>query len=218
MTHDLDRFIQTDLQTMNTADLLLMIEELKTEIYARRDALEEMGVDPDEISYSKSLETIQWLRKLKASAIDQLLKNGGSYIFSNRERAEQLFQNYVMNIRRITFEIGTFYGERVVYVAEVGAQSARIRQVGTRQFDIFMEHKDGRPRTMSRNEFLSRVGDLHLGGWDASYHKELHEAVTGKSLYWWMLVEFRNRKKTREFTGTNAHPYNFRSLRELFTL
>ena len=124
------------------------------------------------------------------------------------------FEANIGIIAKITLNIGGFFSGWKEYTATIGE---------TVQFSvednyivplIAPEGEDEDP--MTKEEFLELFADLHIGEWRKNYDTTRFGIHVLDGTQWDLTIEYNNGRKAFKVGGSNAYPYNFNRLTELF--
>ena len=151
----------------------------------------------------------RFAREYLEKAKQALVEAGGEYIFTQKEKIDDAFNNEVDKICNIYFEIGGFWGGRdcknfFVDSKRVFVQTYKLPSDGEYTAFCIRQHE------LSSSEFLEEIKSLHLSEWKKEYVDD--EILDGTQ--WALQINFTNGRKKKVY-GSNAYPYNFDRLMNL---
>lgn len=199
------------LKGKNEKQLRTAIRGLKQEIGRLKSTMENpmYGEEPV-VKPSESTRlwcTRLYLERAKAA----LAEIGGIYKPSQAELRSAGFDASVPAITKVIFCIGGFFGGYETRTITLDKEHLH--------FDVehsLMPKPSNLPDTCNypctRDEFLDGIRELHMGEWRTSYMN--NDVLDGTQ--WELTVEFSDGHKPFKTGGSNAYPYNFNGLQELF--
>ena len=144
-----------------------------------------------------------------------LSEAGGVYTPTKAELKAQQFNDNIPYIEKVEFSIGGFFDghEKRIYTIEGDVVNTYIEHslmLNPSNFD------DAEIEKMTKDDFLDGIADLHIGEWHRNYSPRRfgYEVLDGTQ--WHLYIYFSNGSRTVKIEGSNAYPYNFDELKELF--
>lgn len=160
-------------------------------------------------------ETQLWCMRLYLErAKEALAEVGAPYEPTVPEQRVMDFDANINNIEKITLNIGGFFSGWRKYTVRLDDQLhfwVEDMMIPTpTNFDIPADEP------MTKEDFLCEFRELHIGEWRRSYDTERfgYEVLDGTQ--WEFSIEYNNGRKTFTSNGSNAYPYNFKKLTDLF--
>ena len=185
------------------------IRNLKNEIGHCKGILKENDETNTELLMFPSPQTRISCNLMYLDMAKQALEDaGGHYTMSASEIKVEDFNNKLNYMKSFTFEIGGFFGGYTVHSITLEPEfrySRFNRYMPEDAFDCeeFGYHKD---------EFIAMIKELRLGEWK---HKYVDPCVLDGT-QWELTIEYINGFKAQKFHGSNAYPWNFNKLKDLF--
>ena len=201
-----DEYYECFLKGKSAEQIMSRIRSLKREINRLIRALE----DPEYVPLGRPSEYVQLLcsRKYLEEAKRALAEAGGTYVFTKAEEKEIAFRESIPYVSRITFSIGYALGDHKVYTLSV---DEHIRLRVTHLFDP----EANTPETifnLKKEELFETLCQMHISQWRRRYDN--CNVLDGTQ--WVLTIAFSNGSRTVHIYGSNAYPYNFQELLELF--
>ena len=203
------------LKGKNAEQIMTVIRSLKREISRLKNIIEhpeyQCMMDPSEAV------RISCNRYYLEQAKQALNKVGGIYVPTKAELKAQQFDANIPYISKIEFSVGGFFNgyEKRTYTIEGDNVNTYIEHslvLKPSNFD------DNEIEKIDKTDFLESLADLHIGEWQRSYSPRRfgYEVLDGTQ--WHLYVYFSNGHRTVKIEGSNAFPYNFDRLTELFEI
>ena len=196
------------LQNASKEDLLKIIHSTKIKMGRLRKKMEH----PD-YKYRKEkvcpsdLVIYKCDRDFLNMAIVQYLILGGEYQESKKSLRDSAFNDRLEDIVKITFYNGGFFSTNEKTIIDLSGDELKVMS------GSFSEVYEKITET-TREEFLYRLGELHIGEWRSHYSCERYGMEVCDGIQWVLKFEYKDGKK-KTFSGNNAYPYNFDELLEL---
>ena len=203
-------YYQENLKDKTAAQIMTKIRSLKREIARLKRVLEH----PDYVCKRKPSEltqlscTQQYLERAKRALIDA----GGIYIPTKTEEKIAAFNERLANISKVTFVIGGYLTgceTKVVTVAQNGLH------LWTEKFHVFVKTPEVE-YSCDVQSFVEDLRGLNLGEWRKWYDTERYGIAVLDGTHWELCLSFNDGQSDIKFHGSNAYPYNFAKLQELF--
>ena len=162
-----------------------------------------------------SEDTQLWCTRLYLErAKEALAEVGAPYEPTAAEKRVMDFDANIGNIEKITLNIGGFFGGWCKYTVRLDEQLhfwVEDTMIPTpTNFDIAADEP------MTKEEFLEQFAELHVGEWRRNYDTERFGISVLDGTQWDLTIEYNNGRKAFTSGGSNAYPYNFKKLTELF--
>jgi hypothetical protein len=205
-----ESYYQENLKDKTAAQITTKIRSLRREIARLKRVLEH----PDYVCKRKPSEltqlscTQQYLERAKQALIDA----GGVYAPTKTEEKIAAFNERLANISKVTFVIGGYLTgceTKVVAVAENGLH------LWTEKYHGYMKSPEVE-RPYDVQYFINSLQKLNLGEWRKWYDPERYGIAVLDGTHWQLCFSFNDGQPDVKFRGSNAYPYNFAKLQELF--
>lgn len=201
-------FYETFLQGKNEKEIHTVIRRLKREIGRLKNILAE----PDYVCEICPSEDVQlWCtREYLEEAKKALAEVGGEYKMSKSELKVQEFNDNIPYISEIEFSIGGYLTETQIYRADLSGDDVRITSSSSftdTENEIAISDDD-------KEFFFERLRDLYIGEWRKKYIKP--HILDGTQ--WQLTIKYNNGKPQAKHYGSNAYPYSFEGLCDLFDI
>lgn len=203
------------LKGKNEKQIMTAIRGLKQEMGRLKNVMEHPDYGTEAV-IMPSESTRLWCTRLYLDRAKRALVDaGGTYIPSKAEKKAELFDASVAAISKVTFGIGGFFD----------GYETRTITVDEKHIHFDVEHSfilkpsnlpDGLDYPCEKAEFLDKIWELHLGEWRTSYTPERFGCSVLDGTQWELSIEFSDGQKPFKTGGSNAYPYNFDALQELF--
>lgn len=179
-------------------EIILLKERISSMITLAEDPYEE------DVRFADKKETViqNNIECLKA-AIEAYAKAGGTYIPSKEERKILDFDESLSELSELVYKTFGYFGFETI-TCTFNEKEVNVEKEGM----IMPEGEE--TFTVSKEEFLSALKDLHMSAWKRRYEYSFME--DGEE--WKLKLTFSN-GKTRSFSGMNHYPWNFEDLRTL---
>lgn len=199
------------LKGKNEKQIMTAIRGLKQQIGRLKNIMESPDYGNGAI-VKPSESTRLWCTRMYLDRAKQALADvGGAYTPSKAEQKAELFDASIPAIYRVIFSIGGFFG----------AYETRTFTLDEEQLHFDVDHSIiSKPSNLpidqdypcDKEEFLDVIRDLHVGEWRTNYMNP--DVLDGTQ--WELTIEFSNGHRPFKTGGSNAYPYNFAALQELF--
>ena len=184
-------------------------KQIRKEINLLKDRIRSLitlAEDPytEDVSFSDKKETVihNNIECLK-SAIKSFVKAGGTYIPSKEVKAVIDFDESLNELSELAYKSFGYPGWENV-TCTFSEKEVSIAREG------LLMGPEEKTFTVSKDEFISALKDLHLGMWKRCYEREF--VFDGEE--WKLKLTFSN-GKTKKYSGYNHYPWNFEELRAL---
>ncbi len=201
------------LKGKNAEQIMTAIRSLKREISRLKNIMEHPEYQC--MMHPSEAVRISCNRYYLDRAKQALSEAGGVYTPTKAELKAQQFNDNIPYIEKVEFSIGGFFDghEKRIYTIEGDVVNTYIEHslmLKPSNFD------DAEIEKMTKDDFLDGIADLHIGEWDRNYSPRRfgYEVLDGTQ--WHLYIYFSNGSRTVKIEGSNAYPYNFDELKELF--
>ena len=194
------------LQGKSEKEIRAVIRRLKREIGRLKKAIEH----PDTEYRIEPSEDVQlWCtREYLEEAKKALAEVGGEYKLSKAELKVQEFNDNIPFISEIEFSIGGYLSDTTIYRADLSGDDIRITSISS-----FDDTEDKTEVSEHEKElFFERLRDLYIGEWRKKYVN--NNILDGTQ--WSLTIKYNNGKPQAKYYGSNAYPYSFEGLCDLF--
>ena len=209
-----ESFYESEIKGKDRDGILRVISRLKREIAQLKHTMEhpnygtEVIIHPDE---STQLWCMRLYLERAKKALDEL---GESYKPTAAELRVMDFDANIGNISKITLNIGGFNRCWRTYSVQLDNRLQYWFDDTPRPVPANSDISSDFP--MTKEEFLEKFADLHVGEWRKHYDSERFGCVVFDGTQWNLTIEYGNGRKAFIRTGDNCFPYNFRELTDLF--
>ena len=209
-----ESFYEQEIQNKDQEAVLRVICRLKRKMAKLKRIME----DPDygtEVIMHPSESTQLWCTRLYLERAKKALEDMGvPYKSTASEQRAISFDTNIGNISKITLEIGGFFSGHRTYTVRLDEHlhfwMEDMLLPTPSNFDVPADYP------MSKEEFIDRFTELHIGEWRKYYNTERFGYVVLDGTQWELTIEYINGRKTFTCGGSNAYPYNIQKLTELF--
>ncbi len=210
MMISLEGYYQENLKDKTAAQNMVKIRRLRREIARLKRVLEdpcyESEFDPDETVQLSCMQ--QYLEQAKQALIDA----DGRYLPTRMEEKIAAFNKQLVNVSKVSFVFGGYLSgceTKVVTVAENGLH------LRTEKCHGYMKSPEIEyPYDVQC--FINSLQKLNLGEWRKWYDPERYGIAVLDGTHWELHLSFNKGQPDIKFHGSNAYPYNFDKLQELF--
>ena len=203
-----ETFYEMNLKGKNAAEIMTVIRSLKQEIGKLKNLVENPYYTC-EVKPSESTR-ISCLRDYLERAKQTLEEAGGVYTPSIAEQKAMAFDANIPYINKVVFCIGGYWDgyETKTYTIDGDRIRSHI------EHSLILEPSnigDAETKEIDKEWFLKELQGLHLGEWRRRYDSDILDGTQ-----WNLEIYFSNGHKTIKFYGSNAYPYNFDRVLDLF--
>ena len=207
-----ETFYEHEIKGKNAEQILRVIAGLKREIARLKRTMEHPDYAPLMLP---SEDTRLWCTRLYLERAKQALAEvGAEYKPTVPEQRVIDFDANIENIEKITFNIGGFFEGWTKYTVRLDDQLhfwvEQMMIPTPTNFDIPADEP------MTKEDFLSEFAELHVGEWRKHYSTERFGYMVCDGTQWELTIEYNNGRRKFECSGSNAYPYNFKRLTDLF--
>ena len=207
-----EAYYESEIKGKNAEQILRKIAGLKREMARLKRTMEHPDYAP---LMCPSEDTRLWCYRLYLErAKEALAEVGSEYKPTAAEQRVIDFDANIENIEKITFNIGGFFEGWTKYTVRIDEHLhfwVENMMIPTpTNFDI----PEDEP--MSKEDFLDELRELHIGEWRKNYSTERFGYMVCDGTQWDLTIEYNNGRKAFTTGGSNAYPYNFKRLTDLF--
>ena len=151
---------------------------------------------------------LQMNREYLQNAIMALISAGFEYQPSKSEEKSELFNERLDDLMQIEFNIGGFFEGHERYIIKINETDDALFT-----YDIgFSSDSEAVRKTISKQECIKELKDLYMGEWKLRYWANVLDGTQWEVKLWF----YNNNQKL--FHGSNAFPFSFNKLKELFEM
>ena len=209
-----DTFYEMRLKGKTPEQIMSVIRGLKQEIGKLKNFMEHPDYKYREWAVNPSEDVqIACNRLYLEKAKQALAEAGGIYPLSAAEQKAIDFNNNIPHIRKVVFSIGGFFGgyETKTFTVDGGKVHREIQH--TLKPDISNNTEE-----LDATAFFEELKDLHIGEWRKVYDTHRFGIAVMDGTQWELEIYFSNGRRAAKFHGSNAYPYNFDRLLDLFEI
>ena len=210
MMISIERYYEENLKDKSVSQIMTKIRSLRKEIARLKKVLEhpdyECRQKPSELAQLSCNQ--QYLEKAKEIFIDA----GGTYTPTKTEEKIAAFNERLAGISKVTFAIGGYLTDCETKVVIVAGNSLYLR---TEKFCAFLNPPEV-AYSYDVQRFINDLRSLNLGEWRKQYDTERYGIMVLDGTQWELCLSFHDGQPDVKFRGSNAYPYNFRKVQELF--
>lgn len=207
-------FYESEIKGKDHDGITKVISRLKREIAMLKRTMEHPDYGTKTIMHPSESTQLLYTRLYLECAKKALAEVGEPYKPTAAEQRVMDFDTNIKNISKITLRIGGFFVDRRTYTIKLDKQlHFWVEDMFTptpTSDDIAADYP------MTKEEFFETFAELHVGEWRKYYSTERFGYVVMDGTQWKLKIEYNNGHKTFTRSGSNAYPYNFRNLTELF--
>ena len=190
-------------------EILTEIRSLKREISRLKKLLEGDEENSEKTMLPSPLTRLKCDRAYLEMAKRAYSEAGGAYEPTRAERKDQSFNEALSQMKRFVFEIGGFFGG---YDKRTYAVSGD-KMVFDLEHSLYPKPSNSLVyEPFTTEEFIQGLSNLHIGEWKREYMNPL--VLDGTQ--WSIGIEYEGGRRPFHIDGSNAYPYNFKKLTELF--
>lgn len=207
-------YYQSELLGRTHDQILRKIAGLKRRVAELKRTMEHPDYTPFILP---SEDTQLWCTRLYLErAKEALAEVGAPYEPTAAEKRVMDFDANIENIAKVKFNIGGFFEGWNEYTVRLDDQLhfwVEHTMIPTpTNFDIPADEP------MTKEDFLGEFAELHVGEWRKNYSTERFGYMVCDGTQWELTIEYNNGRKPFTCGGSNAYPYNFKKLTELFSI
>ena len=151
---------------------------------------------------------LQMNREYLQNAIMALISAGFEYQPSKCEEKSDLFNERLEDLMQIEFNVGGFFEGHERYIIKFNETNDALFT-----YDVgFSSDSEAVRKTISKQECIKELKDLYMGEWKLRYWADVLDGTQWEVKLWF----YNNKQKL--FHGSNAFPFSFNKLKELFEM
>ena len=213
-----ETFYEEKLKGKTAAEMMTVIRGLKREIGRLKNIMEHPDYQDREVAICPSEDVqISCNRDYLERAKQALAEAGGEYTPSATEQKTMDFDANIPYISKVKFTIGGYFG----------GYETRTYTIKGDKVHLYVEHSlfltpsnlaDSEIEPRDKEAFLEQLQNLHIGEWRKNYNAKRFGRMILDGTQWDLEIYFSNDRKPVKIYGSNAYPYNFDRLFELFEM
>lgn len=206
-----DDYYEEEFRYKNRDELLRSITGLKNEIEQLKNILEHpcYTVDPD-IEMPDYKSRLLFARESLKRAIGVLIQGGGIKEVSKEDMDAQNFEECTPYIKELSLRIENIITGSVLYTAKLESNNFHLKSKHS------SSSKEDDITTMSKQEFIEKISDLHIGEWRRNYSLSRFGYPDNEDSHWDLKISFSTDDPPVVIHGAHVLPYNYNNLWGLF--
>ena len=213
-----ETFYEEKLKGKTADEMMTVIRGLKREIGRLKNIMEHPDYQDREVAICPSEDVqISCARDYLERAKQALAEAGGEYAPSVAEQKAMEFDANIPYISKVKFTIGGYFGG-------YETRTYTIKDDQVHLYDEYSLHlapsnlADSEIEPWDKEAFLEQLQNLHIGEWRKNYSAKRFGRMILDGTQWDLEIYFSNDRKPVKIYGSNAYPYNFDRLFELFEM
>lgn len=213
-----ETFYEEKLKGKTAAEMMTVVRGLKREIGRLKNIMEHPDYQDREMVIHPGEDVqISCNRDYLERAKQALAEVGGEYVPSAAEQKVMEFDANIPYISKVKFTIGGYFG----------GYETRTYTIKDDKVHLYIEHSlfltpsnlaDSEIEPRDKEAFLEQLKTLHIGEWRKNYNAKRFGRMILDGTQWDLEIDFSNDHKPVKICGSNAYPYNFDRLFELFEM
>lgn len=195
-------------------EIMTAIRGLKQEIGRLKNSMENPYDGMKTVILPSEDTRIYWSREYLDKAKQAYVEAGGTYSLSKSEEKAADFDANINDIRKITFNIGGYFGGYSTYIVELSEEMKAYTKLWEDEEPLFLLDDNEEPFT--KNSYIAALKELHIGEWRRHYTTKRFGYMVLDGTQWELEFEYSNGHKPVRFDGDNSYPYNFDKFQKLF--
>ncbi|MDO0896189.1 hypothetical protein Q1X24_15125 [Enterococcus sp. B1E4] len=195
-------------------EIMTAIRGLKQEIGRLKNSMENPYDGMKTVILPSEDTRIYWSREYLDKAKQAYVEAGGTYSLSKSEEKAADFDANINDIRKITFNIGGYFGGYSTYIVELSEEMKAYTKLWEDEEPLFLLDDNEEPFT--KNSYIAALKELHIGEWRRRYTTKRFGYMVLDGTQWELEFEYNNGHKPVKFDGDNSYPYNFDKFQMLF--
>ncbi|MGQ7364379.1 hypothetical protein ACTGWM_01810 [Streptococcus suis] len=195
-------------------EIMTAIRGLKQEIGRLKNSMENPYDGMKTVILPSEDTRIYWSREYLDKAKQAYVEAGGTYSLSKSEEKAADFDANINDIRKITFNIGGYFGGYSTYIVELSEEMKAYTKLWEDEEPLFLLDDNEEPFT--KNSYIAALKELHTGEWRRHYTTKRFGYIVLDGTQWELEFEYSNGHKPVRFDGDNSYPYNFGKFQRLF--
>lgn len=212
-----EAYYEFQLKGKDAAAIKTAIRSLKRDISRLKNVMEHPDYQP---TIMPKEDTRIWCDRLNLERAKEALRElGEEYTPTKAEFKALQFDESIPEISSISLEIGGYFSGYQIYKLTVAENAIQRSVEGMLHHPIDEQTGQsnlGDLEDLSVEDFREALADLHIGEWRKRYDTERFGFGVLDGTQWELKIEYNGARKTLEFFGSNAYPYNFEQVKDLF--
>ena len=212
-----ETFYEMRLKGKTKEEIVTVIRSLKREITKLKNTIEHPDYKYREWAIQPGEDVQLYMnREYLERAIKAYEETGGEYMPSKEEQKSINFDADVQNIKKIVFSIGGFFGGYKTKTYTVNGEKINVEVTHT--FKEKLSDDECNLKEINKEYFLNSLEELHIGEWRKVYNTYRFGVAVMDGTSWNLEIYFSNGRRAVKIHGSNAYPYNFDRLLDLFAI
>ena len=212
-----ETFYEMYLKGKSKEEIEKVICDLKQEIEDLKDVMENPNYATREKNCPSEYVKINVNRDYLVRAIITYIEAGGEYVPSDAEQKSMDFDDNIPYIEKVVFSMGGRLGGYKTKTYTVDGDIVRIEVEYSANYNPLAIYNCD-PTEISKEEFFNSLEDLYIGEWDEKYDTSRFGVFIMDGTSWNLEIHYSNGHTPVEIHGSNAYPYNFDRLLDLFEM
>ena len=212
-----ETFYEINLKDKSKEEIERVIRKLKREIKNLKDFVEHPDYAAKKKFCPSEYVKINMNRDYLARAIITYIEAGGDYVPSKAEQKAMDFDANIPYIEKVVFSIGGYFGGYKTKTYTVDGDKIHIDLEYTPDCNPLALY-ESQPTGIGTEEFFNAFEGLHIGEWRRNYDTSRFGFFVMDGTQWNLKIYFSNGRKAVKISGSNAYPYNFDRLLDLFEM
>ena len=210
-----ETFYELHLKGKNVEETLSIIGSLKRTITRLKNKLERPFGDGVFICPSPDVQ-LSCNRDYLERAKMYLVELGSKYEPTPKESRSEEFNSHLCNVKRITLEFHGYGGLPEEYQITIEDDKVQFEnKYAPIQIADFEKNSE---YLYSKEALIEALEKLYIGEWRKNYTSDRFGVFILDGTQWSLEIEFNDGYETKIIYGSNAYPYNFNKLRDIFGL
>lgn len=211
-------YIEDILKSKNKGELKLIMDDLGAKIENIVNLLENPKFYYGDVKQSEEYFTLLKLQDISNQAKGLYRQKFGNIIPSEEDSYRKIFEARMDDINKIEFRIGGYFTGIKTYIGKIEANRVLFEiqgptiDVKDRQLEKYLENK------YSRVDFLNNLDNVRLWSWSDYYDTSKYGFDIMDGQQWSLNIDYINGQEPFHTGGSNAYPYNFFMLLDLFEI
>lgn len=199
-------------------ELQKIIEDLREKVSQHRNLLEHPNFYPDDVKNSDEYRVLTKFTDFLEIAKEEYTSRGKNLIPTEDESQTNDFNSRLDNIYRLIFRTGGHFLGFSEYVAEVVNNQVKIYFSDPKYIIENQQEEEICKGKFDRESLITYLRGMDLGNWLDEYDSSKFGLYIMDGLQWSLDIHFNDGSEPFKSSGSNAYPYNFFKLKELFDI
>lgn len=209
-----ETFYEMKLKGKTKEQIMSVIRSLKREKTKLKNIIEHPDYKYREWAIHPSEDVQLTCNRLYLERAKQaLVEAGGTYALSTAEQKAMRFDANVPHIRKVVFSIGGYFSGFETKTYTINGDKVCVRAEHTLGIDCSDKNEE-----LDKVAFLGELKNLHIGEWRRCYDTYRFGIGVMDGTQWKLEIYFSNGRRAVKIYGSNAYPYNFDRLKDLFNI